>query len=249
MDIVSETAKYGVTERRFDLKVDDELVPGVMWLPEGATGGRPKVLFGHGGSQHKKVPHFRSFAKRLAAHGWASAAIDAPQHGDRLSAEERALPPEDLLKVMQKRVLGATGEERKARAAMAVKEWKATIDALEALDEVGVGPTGYWGVSMGTMFGVPLVAAEPRIQCAVLGLGGLGFGGKGYEAAANSIAIPLQFMLQSGDELVPLESGIGLYDAFGSEEKMLVVNPGAHAAVPPFMFEINDAFFQRHLSS
>jgi hypothetical protein len=102
---------------------------------------------------------------------------------------------------------------------------------------------------MGTMFGVPLVAAEPRIQCAVLGLGGLGFGGKGYEAAANSIAIPLQFMLQSGDELVPLESGIGLYDAFGSEEKMLVVNPGAHAAVPPFMFEINDAFFQRHLSS
>ena len=48
--------------------------------------------------------------------------------------------------------------------------------------------------------------------------------------------------------MVSPDAGVGLYNAFGSTEKMLIGNQGAHAAVPPFMFEINDAFFQRHLS-
>ena len=249
MDIVSESAKYGVSERRFDLKVEGEVVPGVMWLPENASGPRPKVLFGHGGTQHKKVAHFRSFAKRLADHGWASVAIDAPGHGDRLSAEDRALEPMAMFERVQERNRAMSGAERKAQSAMHINEWKATIDALEALDEVGPGPTGYWGVSMGTLYGVPLVANEPRIQCAVLGLGGTGFGGRGYTALAEQITVPLQFMLQTNDDLVPLENGIELYQAFGSAEKTLMVNPGAHAAIPPFMFDINDGFFRRHLSS
>ena len=33
---------------------------------------------------------------------------------------------------------------------------------------------GYWGVSMGTLIGLPFVASEPRISAAVLGLAGLG---------------------------------------------------------------------------
>jgi len=249
MDIVSETNKGGgLIERRFDLKVGDEVVPGVVWTPEGATGPRPKVLLGHGGSQHKKVAHFGSFARRLAALGWASVAIDAPHHGERVSAEILALDAKGQAEAAQRRMRDATGEERKQSALMAVAEWRATIDAVEQLDNVGTGDTGYWGVSMGTMFGVPLLAEEPRIKCAVLGLMGLGIGGgKKYEAAANAISIPLQFMLQSGDELVSLEVGHALYEAFASEEKMLVENPGAHAAVPPFMFDINQAFYQRHL--
>ncbi len=162
------------------------------------------MLFGHGGSQHKKVAHIPSFAKRLAAHGWASVAIDAPGHGDRVSEEEKALSAPERAQAAQERMRTATGEERKAKALMAVAEWRATLDAVEGLDDVGAGPTGYWGVSMGTMFGVPLLAEEPRISCAVLGLMGAGLaGGKRYEAAASSITIPLQFILQWDDELVP----------------------------------------------
>jgi dienelactone hydrolase len=239
MDIVSETNKGGLIERRFDLKVGDEVVPGIVWTPEGATGPRPKVLFGHGGTQHKKVAHIPSFARRLAEHGWASVAIDAPAHGERVPPEER-----------DGRIGQLTGEELKRRTLMAVAEWRATIDAVEQLDNVGDGPTGYWGVSMGTMFGVPLLAEEPRIRCAVLGLMGIGVGGgTQYAEKAAKIAIPLQFMLQTGDELIKLESGLDLYKAFASEEKMLAVNPGAHAAVPPFMFEINQGFFKRHLGA
>ena len=239
MDIVSEQSKYGVTERRFDLKVGDEVVPGMLWLPEGATGPRPKVLFGHGGSQHKKVAHIRSFAKRLADHGWASVAIDGPNHGDRVPEDQRGENP----------LRNLTGEQLKANQIQAVAEWQATLDAVEALDEVGAGPTGYWGVSMGTIFGVPLVAAEPRITCAVLGLMGAGGGGRTYEEKAKSITVPLQFILQWQDELMPPDRGIALYEAFGSTEKMLIANQGAHAAIPPHVFPINDAFFQRHLMS
>jgi dienelactone hydrolase len=249
MDIVSETVKYGVVERRFDLKVADETVPGVVWVPEGASGPRPKVLFGHGGSQHKKVAHIPSFAKRLAAHGWASVAIDAPGHGDRVSEEEKQLSPTERAVLARQRLRDLTGEELKQRSAMAVAEWRATLDAVEALDDVGVGPTGYWGVSMGTIFGVPLLAEEPRITCAVLGLMGLGVGGgRKFETNANAIEIPLQFILQWGDELVSPDRGIALYEAFGSNEKMLIANPGPHAAVPPFVFPVNEEFFQRHLS-
>ncbi|MBA2607585.1 MAG: alpha/beta hydrolase [Actinobacteria bacterium] len=230
------------------MKVGNEVVPGVVWSPEGATGPRPKVLFGHGGTQHKKVGHIPAFARRLAAHGWASVAIDAPDHGDRVPAEERDLEPMQRFERVRYRMNTLTGQERKARAQAAVAEWQATIDAVQELDNVGDGPTGYWGVSMGTMFGVPLLAVEKRISCAVLGLmGGRLGGGNRYLEAAGQITIPLQFMLQQSDELVPVESGIELYDAFGSGEKMLALNPGAHAAVPPYMFDINQQFFQRHL--
>ena len=144
----------------------------------------------------------------------------------------------------------ATGEERKAKALMAVAEWRATLDAVEDLDDVGDGPTGYWGVSMGTMFGVPLLAEEPRIQCAVLGLMGAGLaGGKRYEADGQLDHDPAAVHAPVGRRTrASPEAGVELYDAFGSTEKMLIGNQGAHAAVPPFMFEINDAFFQRHLS-
>jgi dienelactone hydrolase len=239
MDIVSEQVKYGVVERRFDLKVGNEVVPGMLWLPEGASGAIPKILFGHGGSQHKKVAHIRSFAKRLAEHGWASVAIDGPDHGDRVPVEQRGENP----------LRNLTGEQLKGRQIQAVAEWQATLDAVEALDEVGAGPTGYWGVSMGTIFGVPLCAAEPRIRCAVLGLMGVGGGGRTYEEKAKSITIPLQFMVQWQDELVTPDRGVALYETFGSTEKMLIANQGAHAAIPPYIFEINDAFFQRHLSA
>ncbi len=249
MDIVSEQVKYGVVERRFDLKVGNEIVPGMLWLPEGASGPRPKVLFGHGGSQHKKVAHIPSFAKRLASHGWASVAIDAPDHGDRAPEEDKALDAIERAQRAQKRLRNLSGHDLKARQELAVTEWKATIDAVEALDDVGDGPTGYWGVSMGTIFGVPLLAAEPRIRCAVLGLIGVGGGGRSYEDKAKAITIPLQFMLQWQDELVTPDRGIKLYETFGSTDKTLLANQGAHAAVPPFMFAINDDFYQRHLGS
>ena len=74
MRFSAETTAGGVSERPFTL--DD--IPGVLWTPADAAGGRPLVLLGHGGGGHKGVPGLVARARRyVTACGFAVAAIDA----------------------------------------------------------------------------------------------------------------------------------------------------------------------------
>src|SRR5262245_13839845 len=178
MKIIDEVSEEGVTERRFELEVAGERVPGIVWLPTGARGPRPLLLQGHGGIQHKRVQNVLDQARRMVRkHGYAVAAIDAPNHGDRITPEAAERLRQRITSGVQ-RGAGLSEEQRKGMskaAQMAVAEWKATLDALQRLDEIGAqGPVGYWGVSMGTRYGVPFIATDPRIKCAVLGLFGIG---------------------------------------------------------------------------
>jgi pimeloyl-ACP methyl ester carboxylesterase len=253
MDFTRERTEGGVTERLFDLTVAGESVPGVIWAPEGARGPRPLVLMGHGGSQHKKVNTLAARARRYAkAMGYAVAAIDAPGHGARVSPEEAArFAAEIQARIAAGKGLG--GDAAKAmtqRAIQAVPEWKAALDAVQSLDFVGAdGPVGYWGVSMGTAIGVPFVAEEPRITAALFGLAGLREGASLLEAAANRITIPIEFIFQWDDEVASRDGGIGLFNAFGSKEKTLHVNPGGHLGIPPFESVSWERFFIRHLGT
>ena len=129
-----------------------------------------------------------------------------------------------------------------AQAERAVPEWRATLDALRAQPGLD-GPVGIWGLSMGSAIGVPLAAAEPRITAAVFGLAGHETLG---EAAAR-VTIPVEFLLQWDDELIPRESGLALFDAFASREKSLHANPGRHGDVPMFEVESSLRFFGRYL--
>ena len=103
---------------------------------------------------------------------------------------------------------------------------------------------GFWGLSMGSATGVPLAAAEPRIAAAVFGLAGH----ETLAEAAAQVTVPVEFLLQWDDELIPRESGLALFDAFASREKSLHANPGRHADVPMFEVESSLGFFGRHLS-
>ncbi len=254
-EFTRERTTDGVTERLFDLTVAGERVPAVIWAPEGAKGPRPLILMGHGGSQHKKIgtlaARARQYAQRL---GYATLAIDAPGHGDRISREEA----ERLAKEVGERVRGIGGNTGGPSAEMlktmaertkrAVPEWKAALDLAQSFDFVGSnGPVGYWGVSMGTAIGVPFVASEPRIKCAVLGLAGLRAGQTAFEQAANAIQIPIEYVFQWEDAVAPRESGIALFNAFGSKEKSMHINPGAHVEIPNFEGASWQAFFARHL--
>src|SRR5277367_2739438 len=81
VDIISENTQDGVIERRFDLKVGDEAVPGLHWLPSGASGPHPTVLIGHGGTQHKRVANVLGLARQLVSEsGYGVVALDAPGH-------------------------------------------------------------------------------------------------------------------------------------------------------------------------
>ena len=187
-----KTMDAGVIQHDFNVDVAGEAVPCVIWTPSPDIEIRALLAMGHGGSRHKKAQEIRNRAIHYAKdYGWASLAIDAPNHGDRISCKEAE---GERLKV-QARVRGdadapSMNPEDKIRyldtlAAQAVPEWQATLNATLGLEMFGdLEAIGYWGVSMGTWIGVPLLAAETRFRCAVLGLSQLHLKTKafGYES-------------------------------------------------------------------
>jgi len=256
VEFTRERTADGVTERLFDLSVNGQRVPAVIWAPEAAQGPRPLVLMGHGGSQHKKIGSLAARARIYARKfGYATLAIDAPGHGDRISREQAA----KLAQEVGARVTGAAGatpfspEMARAmaqRAEQAVPEWKAALDAVQSIDFVGRHErVGYWGVSMGTGIGVPFVASEPRIKCAVFGLAGLRPGADAFEKAARSITIPIEYVFQWEDAVAPRETGIALFNTFGSKEKAMHINPGGHMDIPVFEGASWERFYVRHLGT
>ncbi len=255
MEFNEERSEDGVTRRAFSLEVAGETVPAVIWAPEGARGPRPLVLMGHGGSQHKKTPGIsaraRQYAQRL---GYATLAIDAPGHGERISREAaEALAREVGARVSGRAPDGWTSERLKQmseRTQRAVPEWNAALEAALGLDFVGErGPFGYWGVSMGTAIGLPFVAQCARIAAAVFGLAGLRPGAEDFEAAARRIAIPVEFTFQWEDAVATREHGIALFNAFGSAQKTMHINPGPHVGIPNFEGASWERFFVRHLGT
>ncbi len=247
MRFIAEATSDGVTERHFT--VGD--APGVVWAPAGAAGRRPLVLLGHGGGGHKTAASIVARARRyVTGSGFAVAAIDAPGWGGRpIPAGYETYNAEiEELTAAGKPLGEAYARRGVVVAALAIPEWQAAIDALTGLDWVGAGgavPVGYWGVSLGSAIGVPLVAAEPRITAAVLGL----MGHETLAEAAAGITVPVEFLLQWDDEIVPREAGLALFDAIGSAEKTLHANPGGHMDVPMFEVDSSERFFARHLTS
>ena len=79
----------GVTEVAFRITVAGQSVPCVLWKPVSNTESRTLIAMGHGGGQHKKSAVILNRAAHYArAYGWASLAIDAPGHGERISTME-----------------------------------------------------------------------------------------------------------------------------------------------------------------
>jgi len=233
----SQTSK-GVTERDFTVACRERSVPGVLWTPEESNTPTPLVLIGHGGNGHKREGHLVALARRFVRHnGIAAATIDGPAHGDREPEEAKGEPFEER----RKRYVGESITDGM------VEDWKATLDALQKLPEIGIGPVGYWGLSMGTMFGLPFVSAEPRIDAAVLGLMGPFGGDDRLRRDAPAITCPILFLQQWDDELIPRERSSELFGAIGSKNRRLHANPGLHAAVPPDEFLNTQNFLAEHL--
>ncbi len=225
----------GIEERAFDLTIADNFVPGVYWTPANGSSDR-LVLLGHGGTSHKKVEYIVHVARMLASKGIASMAIDAPGHGERaVDAVENV-----DLDAFEKTWNDGGGTE------VVLVEWKAALDFIE--DEIGARPTGWWGLSMGTMMGLPFTATDTRIRVALLGLMGTqGPNAQDLEKLAPVVACPVRFLLQWDDELIPRQSCLDLFDALGSKKKTLHANPGRHQAVPQFELAASVDYLDRSL--
>lgn len=231
-----EKTGRGVRERVFTVPSIAGDVPSVLWTPEEPSPGKPLILIGHGGSANKQDLVPLGVARRFVRHhGFSALAIDGPAHGDRRPDKE---------------TVEARDWWSDEQTDQMVADWKASLDAVQALGEVGSGPVGYWGLSMGTIFGVPFVAAEPRIEVAVLGLMGIIGRTKDRLAEdAQNISIPLLFLQQLEDQLFDRAAYAALFDAFSATDKRLHAHPGAHAAVPREEMMATEEFLVTRLSA
>jgi dienelactone hydrolase len=129
-----------------------------------------------------------------------------------------------------------------------VADWVGALDGLLDLDELGSCRIGWWGVSMGTIIGLPFVAAEPRIDAAVLGL--MGLTGPTQDRIAKDaprVECPVLFLVQWDDELFGRESAIALFDAIGSTDKRMHVHLGRHGDLPSEAFRSSESFLVERL--
>jgi dienelactone hydrolase len=245
LDAADDHLEHGVRERRFDLDRDGRHVPGMLWTPAGGAGPRPLVLLGHGASGNKRQDYVVSMARRLARHrGFAVASIDGPVHGDRRPAGLESDAPTVFLHFAQ------VWSSDDAMTDEMVSDYAVTVDALQALEEVGEGALGWWGLSMGTILGLPFVAAEKRMSVAVLGLMGLtGPTRARIEADAPKVTCPVLFLVQWDDELFARESAFALFEALGSADKRLHASLGSHGEVPDEEFVASEGFLARYLGA
>jgi dienelactone hydrolase len=207
-------------------------VPAVLWLPAAAASPPPLVLLGHGGGMHKESPFMVRLGQALAGQpGLAALAIDLPHHGERTPPAEVGLSA-----AARRRRLGlaAWRARNDSATAQAIGDWQAAIDAAAVVADLAVDRLGYYGLSMGTRFGLPLAAAEPRITAAVLGLFGVPAqqANSAFAQAARRLSVPVLYLLQWDDELFPRADGLTLFDLLGSADKTMHAHPGGHLEVP-----------------
>lgn len=125
------------------------------------------------------------------------------------------------------------------------------LDAVRSWEAIGETPVGYAGFSMGTRFGIPFVAAEPRVTAAVFGLFGHSpeNGEPAFGKAAKALSVPVLFLLQWDDELMPRAEGLALFDLIGTPDKTMHANPGGHLGLPKAEAGAAVAFLEQRLSA
>ena len=237
----------GVITREFTL----DGIPGILWTPSDASPSVPAalIMMGQPGGigMRRMHPRLAARARAVAAHGFASVAVELPGAGER-----PPLPGADQARSDLVRALSA-GEAPSAQtvdrlvlplAEKAVPEWQSALDAVLDLPEIDerVGFSG--GV---IAIGVRLAAVEPRIRAAGLFAGS--YVPRTIIEEARRVTIPLHVLLQWDDEGNDRQMALDLFDAFGSAEKTLHANMGGHTGVPAFAGEDAGRFFVRHLGT
>ncbi|PXW26105.1 UNVERIFIED_CONTAM: dienelactone hydrolase [Williamsia faeni] len=232
----------GVLEREFTLGE----IPGILWTPGSASAPVPLVLLGHPPLGLRKMyPRLQARAQDSVAEGFAAATIELPWSGERPGSAAAEQARADLRRALE--AGGPVDDEIVDRLILplvdkAVPEWRAALDALLALPEIG-GPVGFSGGV--TSIGVRLAVVEPRISAAVLFAGS--FVPRTILEEARRVTIPLHVLLQWDDEGNDRPRALDLFDAFGSKEKTLHANMGGHTGVPQFASDEANRFFVRYL--
>ena len=232
----------GVSVREFFVTVEGRRVPVVIWTPSGPPVQRALLLIGHGGSQHKTDSGVVNLARVFVLrHGFSVAAIDGPVHGARRS---------DGVVGLQTRLEYLAMWNKEPRIDEMVADWRAAIDVVTELLNVHSSAIGWFGVSMGTAYGLPLIAQDARIKVAVLGMWGTSFvNSERLTSDAPLVRCPILFQQKWNDELFTREGQIDLFDRLGSSQKWLKVYLGGHVAVDGEQLADAEDFLSKRLKS
>jgi dienelactone hydrolase len=196
------------------------------------------LLLGHGGGHGKDSERFVKLSRHYAElTDLAVVCIDAVDHGERKRAEATPdLPPRWHSNAVDRMV----------------QDWHKTVDALST-----IGPAiAYVGFSMGTIFGVPTVAAMPSIKAAVFAVGGIPAGGSIDDlplkdlllGAASTLKQPQVLMLNmTQDEIFPRDGTHALFDQIPGRKKRLMFWEGGHDDWPAQMIDQSVTFINDHI--
>jgi len=233
---IRESILGDLRELAFSFDHDGETVPGLAYLPTGASEPMPLVLIQHPGMGSKEDYFVAEVGRGWAKRGWICAGLDAPLHGDRASHDPMSLFRQP--------------ERHAAIRVQFASEVSAAIDHLAATLPVDVARLGFVGYSLGSMLGIPAVARDGRFKAAafcLVGEGGLVGRIDGPEADVpnlGTVAVRVVGKLQ--DELIPRERTEALYNAIPGEKDIRWL-PGGHFEIGSDVIRLAEEWLRSRL--
>jgi cephalosporin-C deacetylase-like acetyl esterase len=110
-----------------------------------------------------------------------------------------------------------------------VEDWRAALDDVCSRPDIDSERIAWYGISMGTAYGVPVIAADSRISAAVLGMWGTCLKpSERLEQDAINVHIPVLFQTKLEDEIFTEEGQNTLFNLLKSSQKRIVKYPGVH---------------------
>lgn len=194
-------------------------IPTSLWLPQAPP--KALLLACHGGGGHKEAKGIQAYVNAFLSMGIAVLSIDGPVHGERRA--DGCLDPDAAKASFREAWRAGVGRIDVAH------DFSFALDAASKMPELSGLPVGYIGVSMGTAYGIPLLALDKRITAAVLGMWGLNYPASDHlRDYARQVRCKVWFNQQWDDELFDRPGTAELFDAIGSTDKRLLAYPGPH---------------------
>ena len=193
-------------------------VTGAVWL----TGDAPSALmcFGHGASDDRYQDPICDLAARFRDVGVASISIDGPVHG------LRRVEPGGRGALM-------TEMQRSTVFDDMLEDWTLALELARTLPSLETVQLGYFGLSMGSIFGIPFAASRDDMTAGVFGL--LGISDSGWDKVIGNAASKINILSGlsfSSKTNCSTENRLRLFDTFASDYKSIGANSGLHPEVP-----------------